>query len=54
MSNSKLSDYDTLDCPNCNDPVKPSKINKDESVSYRCNVCDYSFAIAVDGNFVED
>ena len=54
MANSKLSDYDTLECPKCDELVKPSKINKDESVSYHCKECDYTFKIAVDGDLVED
>lgn len=51
---SKLSDYDTLECPQCDEPVKPSKINKDGSVTYVCKECENTFKIAVDGDLVED
>lgn len=52
MSKSKLSDYDTLKCPRCDEPVKPSKINKDESVTYNCKECENIFKISVDGDLV--
>lgn len=54
MSNSKLSDYDTLECPQCDELVKPSKINKDGSVTYVCKDCENTFKISVDGDLVED
>lgn len=50
----KLSDYDTLECPNCDTPVKPSKINKDGSVTYNCKECENIFKISVDGDLIED
>lgn len=52
-SNTKLSDYDTLECPLCDSPTKPSKINKDGSVIYDCKNCEEKFTISVDGNLVE-
>jgi DNA-directed RNA polymerase subunit RPC12/RpoP len=51
--NTKLSDYDTLECPYCNTPTKPSKINKNGSVTYDCKECEEPFTIGVDGDLVE-
>ncbi len=32
--------YDTLDCPRCDKPTKPAKINAGGSVRYRCDCGD--------------
>lgn len=53
MSNTKLSDYDTLECPHCDTPTKPSKVNKYGSVTYDCKECEEKFTISVDGDLVE-
>jgi DNA-directed RNA polymerase subunit RPC12/RpoP len=53
MSKTELSNYDTLECPDCDTPTKPSKINNDGSVTYVCKECEEKFTISVDGDLVE-
>lgn len=50
---SKLSDYDTLECPHCDTPTKPKKVNRNGSVTYTCKECEQKFTIDVNGDLVE-
>lgn len=53
MQTQKLSDYDTLECLYCDTPTKPSKINKNGSVTYHCKECEEKFTISINGELVE-
>jgi DNA-directed RNA polymerase subunit RPC12/RpoP len=53
MENTKLSDYDALECPNCENPTKPNKIDKNGSVTYKCKECEQKLIISVNGELLE-
>jgi lysyl-tRNA synthetase class I len=51
------ADYDTLDCPRCDKPTKPAKINVGGSVRYRCDCGDgveYRWTINLSGEMVNE
>lgn len=52
----KASDYDRLQCPDCDKVCKPVKVRKNGTVVYEkhdCNSGEYSFEIDIEGNLVE-
>ena len=51
--NTNLSDYDSLECPDCETLTKPTKVNKDESVTYKCKECEKVFKILANGDLDE-
>lgn len=57
MKTETPSDYDKLECPECDMLCKPVKIRKNGTVIYETNECnngDYHFEIDIDGDLVED
>lgn len=59
MTTKPHQEYPSLECPICERLCKPRRLNKDESVSYRCEINYekhgnvYSWRIAKDGTLVE-
>lgn len=55
-ANDNLKDYDVLDCPYCDEPCKPTSVNKKGTVSYKhdCVQGDgFTFKIDINGDLVE-
>jgi transposase-like protein len=46
----KKEDFDTLDCPVCNDPTKPKNVTAGPVVSYLCGECGSSWRINAEGD----
>jgi hypothetical protein len=44
-----VGDFDTLQCPHCDEPVRPRSVSAGPSVGYRCR-CGTSWRINRDGN----
>lgn len=65
MSGASHRDYPVLECPICDRLCKPIRLNKDQSVSYKCppqygdgsdkpsHGNAFSWRIDVDGNLIE-
>lgn len=52
----KLSDYDNLECPLCDEICKPVKVKRNGTVVYSkhdCNHGEYQFEINIDGELIE-
>lgn len=59
MTTKSNKDYPALECPICERVCKPRSLNKDGSVSYRCepnqekHANAYSWKIAEDGSLID-
>ena len=59
VATDKKKDYPSLECPLCGTLRNPVRVNKDESVSYKCEPdhlnhgTSYCWRITVDGSLVD-